>query len=91
MKEKIMTLHPDDKAGVNIDAHKYEQIKTAILGCVQRAGELSFSDLIDCVDESHTDFDGSIAWYVTTVKLDLEARGLIERVPSRRPQHVRLA
>lgn len=26
-------------------------------------------------------FDGSISWYVTTVKLDLEARGMTERVP----------
>jgi len=36
-------------------------------------------------------FDGSISWYVTTVKLDAEARGLIQRVPKSRPQRLRLA
>ena len=35
-------------------------------------------------------FDGSIGWYVTTVKLDLEARGVIERVPNVTPQQLRL-
>ena len=28
-------------------------------------------------------FDGSISWYVTTAKLDLEARGMTERVPKK--------
>ena len=36
-------------------------------------------------------FDGSIPWCVTTVKLDLEARRVIERVPSASPQRLRLA
>jgi hypothetical protein len=31
----------------------------------------------------------SIPWYVATVKLDLEARGLIERIPGKTPQQVR--
>ncbi len=31
-------------------------------------------------------FDGSVMWYYTTVKLDLEARGEIRRVPGSRPQ-----
>ena len=35
-------------------------------------------------------FEGSIPWYVTTVKLDLEARQAIERVPAKKPQHLRL-
>jgi hypothetical protein len=33
------------------------------------------------MDEDKILFEGSIPWYVTTVKLDLEARGVIERVP----------
>jgi hypothetical protein len=35
-------------------------------------------------------FNGSVMWYVTTVKLDLEARGEIKRVPNSRPQLVKL-
>jgi hypothetical protein len=35
-------------------------------------------------------FERSIPWYVTTVKLDLEARGESERVPHSSPQRLRL-
>jgi hypothetical protein len=31
---------------------------------------------------------GSVGWYTTTVKLDLEARREIERVPGSRPQRL---
>jgi hypothetical protein len=36
-------------------------------------------------------FEGSVTWYVTTVKLDMEARGEIKRVTNSRPQLVKLA
>jgi hypothetical protein len=36
------------------------------------------------------EFRGSIGWYTTIVKLDLEARRLIERIPDKKPQHLRL-
>ena len=32
---------------------------------------------------------GSASWYTTVVKLDLEARKLIERIPGETPQRVR--
>ncbi|GAB4184614.1 MAG: hypothetical protein Tsb002_07780 [Wenzhouxiangellaceae bacterium] len=31
---------------------------------------------------------GSLAWHVTTVKLDLEVKGLIWRVPHQSPQQL---
>jgi hypothetical protein len=40
--------------------------------------------------EVNGNFEGSVMWYVTTVKLDLEARGNIKRVPNSRPQLVKL-
>jgi len=40
--------------------------------------------------EVNGNFDGSVMWYVTTVKLDLEARGQVKRVPNSRPQLVKL-
>ncbi len=33
---------------------------------------------------------GERIWYTISVKLDLEARGVIERVPGRSPQVIRL-
>jgi hypothetical protein len=92
MGDKIMTLHPEGKQGVNIDQKKYDLIKSAILASVKERGEIPFKDLPSAVEANLPElFDGSIGWYTTTVKLDLEARGVIERVPNRSPQLVRIA
>lgn len=92
MAEKIMTLHPEGKAGVNIDKAKYDAIRSAILASIADNGEqIALKNLATAVT-THlpTTFDGSIGWYITTVKLDLEARGEIERVPKTTPQQLRL-
>ena len=34
---------------------------------------------------------GSVSWYTTTVKLDLEVKGDIERVPGAKPQRLLLS
>jgi hypothetical protein len=82
-EEKILTLHPDEgKRGVNISRAKYEMIRQAILDAVRSQGTITFQGLVSLVDYNlRNRFEGSISWYVTTVKLDLEARGVIERVP----------
>lgn len=91
MDEKIMTLHPEGKQGVNISKAKYDVIKAAILEQVGQAGEITFTGLTNAVRAQLGDsFDGSISWYVTSVKLDLEARHEIERIPGKRPQTLRL-
>ena len=91
MSDKIMTLHPDpDKTGVNIDKAKYEAVKEAILAVVAEETETPFKTLADKVAEKLGDsFTGSFGWYTTTVKLDLEARGTIERIPGKSPQMIR--
>ncbi len=87
-----MTRHPQGKAGVNISRAKYETIRAAILDSVSAAGEIGFKDLPAAVEAGLQEpFDGSIPWYVTTVKLDLEARGLLERIPGSGPQRLKLA
>jgi hypothetical protein len=92
MKDKIRTLHPDKKQGVNISRQKYETIRQAILCVLEGQKEITFMKLSRAVEkELNGSFDGSVTWYVTTVKLDLEARGTIKRVPNSRPQLVRLA
>jgi hypothetical protein len=92
MKDMIHTLHPDKKQGVNISRDKYEIIRDAILSALQKQNEISFMNLSRAVEKQvNGNFKGSVTWYVTTVKLDLEARGVIKRVPNSRPQVVRLA
>ena len=91
MPETIHTLHPDKKQGVKISREKYETIRKAILSTLRKQREMTFMNLSRAVEkEVRGNFDGSVTWYVTTVKLDLEARGIIKRVPHSRPQLVKL-
>ena len=92
MKDMIRTLHPEKKQGVNINKDKYEIIRKAILSTLHTQKEISFMNLSRAVEKQvgHS-FNGSVMWYVTTVKLDLEARGEIKRVPNSRPQLVKLS
>jgi uncharacterized protein DUF6958 len=92
MKDTIRTLHPEKKQGVKISKEKYEIIRKAILCVLQTQNEITFMNLSRAVEkEVNGNFEGSVTWYVTTVKLDLEARGQIKRVLNSRPQLVRLA
>ena len=91
MKDRIRTLHPEKKQGVNISREKYEIIRKAIVSILRGKKEMTFMNLSREVEkELNGNFEGSVTWYVTTVKLDLEARGEIKRVPSSRPQVVKL-
>jgi predicted metal-dependent hydrolase len=92
MKERIRTLHPEKKQGVNISREKYELIREAIFCVLKTQKEITFMNLSRAVEkEVKGKFDGSVTWYVTTVKLDMEARGEVKRVPNSRPQLVKLA
>jgi hypothetical protein len=42
------------------------------------------------VKELQPNFEGKVVWYIVTVKLDLEARQVIERVPKTSPHQLRL-
>lgn len=91
MRDMIATLHPKKKQGVNIKREKYEIIRNAILCVMQNEKEMSFMNLSRAVEkEVKGKFEGSVTWYVTTVKLDMEARGELKRVPNSRPQLIRL-
>lgn len=92
MGDRIRTLHPQEgKQGMNIDKEKYEMIRDAILESTRERGVIAFGELPAAVRERvGSDFEGSVSWYVPTVKLDLEARGLVERIPGKKPQHLRL-
>ena len=90
-EEKIMTLHPQGKKGVNILKRRYEFIKDFILTTIENQDEISFDELSDLAVKTLTaSFDGKVLWYLVTVKLDLEARGLIERIPKTSPHQLRI-
>ncbi len=92
---RVYAEHPDaQKSGTNVDGAKYAAVRAAMLKAIPRAKEgVAFKELpelvLDRLPEGEIPGGGSIMWWTTTVKLDLEARGLIERVPGATPQRVR--
>lgn len=90
-EEKILTLHPGGKKGTNISLAKYNLIKDAMLEMIQKEKEITYQDLSDQLEKKlQPTFDGRVIWYVVTVKLDLETRGIIERIPKTSPHQVRM-
>jgi hypothetical protein len=86
---KILTKHPLGKSGKNIDKQKYETLRKAILSTL-RNKDLTHTELFNQLNKRlKGKFSGNISWYGETVKLDLEARKVIERTPSK-PQRYRV-
>ena len=92
MEEKyIQTLHPTaGKKNKKILMEKYHVIREHLLDILTTQTpthtemmELLYSRLKDS-------FDGGIQWYGETVKLDLEARGIVERTQTK-PEKYRIA
>jgi hypothetical protein len=89
--DRIQTLHPTGKQGVNISRQKYEQIRDFILQSLLESGQTTYQALVEhAITELEGKFEGSIPWYIVTVKLDLEARGEIERIPGTSPHLIRI-
>lgn len=94
--EKVVCETPTPgKQPTRIDRWKYETVRDAILEITEERPEgVLFKELPQLVQKRMTPEDraklGSIMWYVTTVKLDLEVRGEIERVPKTSPQRLRI-
>jgi hypothetical protein len=88
-EEKILTKHPLGKSGRNVSKQKYETIKQALVGALLKK-ELTHTELLSQANKSlKGKFSDNISWYAETVKLDLEARKIIERTSSK-PQKYRL-
>jgi hypothetical protein len=81
--EKVLTLNPEKgKKGVNMDRNKYELVKSAIADCFRAKPELTKAEQVGGVGRRlKGKLEGSVEWSVMAVKLDLEAKGIIARVP----------
>ncbi len=90
-EEKIQTLHPvAGKTNKNISLKKYEVIKENILA-ILRGHEFIHTELMEKLYANVKDtFEGGVQWYGETVKLDLEARKIIER-SNTKPEKYRLS
>lgn len=88
--EKIQTLHPQPgKTNKSISLEKYTQIRNTILNLLEGV-ELTHTELMEQLyNEVKNNFEGGVQWYGETVKLDLEARKIIERTGTK-PERYRI-
>jgi hypothetical protein len=95
--DKVLCETPTPgKQPARIDRWKYDLIRNFILKVVPSDEQgVEFRDLSKLVEQqispSHLGKLGSVSWYTTTVKLDMEVKGEIERVPGSKPQRLRIA
>lgn len=81
-EEMFQTKHPSGKNNKSISRSAYDRFKRAILEALQ-SKEMTHTELVAQVEKDlDGSFDGNVSWNVMVVKLDLEARGIIERVGS---------
>lgn len=87
------TPNPGRPGTTAIPAWKFETVCDAI-HAVLIQGAIRFSELTEAVraqiKNANLEQAGSLGWHVTTVKLELEVRGAIERVACPGPQQIRL-
>lgn len=93
-KEMIEGLHPDPtKQGTRMTKANYEAYRTALLEVIPANEEgVYYSDLTKLVEPfvpAEIYANTSPGWWVTSVKLDLEARKIIERVEGKGKQRIR--
>ena len=83
-EEQIQTLHPlPGKINKRISLEKYTLIRGNILA-ILKVGDLTHTELMERLYTDVKDvFEGGVQWYGEVVKLDLEARKIIERTGSK--------
>ena len=92
--DRVVCRNPDPrKETTRIPRWKHEAVRRAILRAVAvRPAGVPFGELPRRVRRALSAAQlaelGSVTWHTTVVKLDLEARGEIRRVPGTKPQLV---
>lgn len=76
------------KSGANVTPEKYSAIREAMLEILPADGEgLTLDQMVTRIEPKvpkHL-FPKGVSWYTVTVKLDLEAKGLVKRLPGSKP------
>jgi hypothetical protein len=89
-EEQIQTLHPvEGKKNKSISVSKYNFMRENLIQIISQK-ELTHTELMEALySRVKNDFIGGVQWYGETVKLDLEARKIIERTNTK-PEKYRM-
>lgn len=81
------------KKGYEHPTSPLRTLKDTLLDIIrEHGGEMTYEKMNDIANERlEKTLDGQPMWYIVTVKLDLEARGIFQRVPKTSPHVIRLA
>ena len=95
--DKVVCQTPTPgKQPTRIDRWKCDLVHSAILAFIPANDQgVEFRDLPGLMEKHIDSADleklGSVSWYTTTVKLDMEVKREIEQIPGSKPQRLRLA
>jgi hypothetical protein len=89
-----IVLARDEKSRALIVPEKYEVVREAILAMLPASGEgMTWAELAERIapylPENLFRHMGTVGWYARAVQIDLEAGGIIERVPGSKPPRLR--
>jgi hypothetical protein len=93
--DKVVCRTPTPgKKATRLAKEKFDLVRRAILRVTPRQGQgVCFWEIPRLIKQELTPSElrtiGSLMWHVTVVKLEMEVRGELERVPDRQPQHLR--
>jgi hypothetical protein len=94
MEEKIQLKHPQGKKAVRISKERYDLLKSLLVTYLRSKGEATLGEISTAIKSNlktrRIHFEGSLAWYLEWVKLDLEARKIISRIPGTSPQQYKV-
>ena len=89
MDKKVQLKHPKGKKAIRMPKAKYDLLKPMVVKYLRSNGNATFSAMTSAIAKEFktngTKFEGSIPWHLEWVKLDLEARKIIKRVPNTSP------
>ena len=90
MDQRVRLKHPQGKKPISMSREKYDLLKPMVLKYLRAKGKATFSAISSAITKdfktNRTEFEGSLPWHLEWVKLDLEARMVIQRVPDTSPQ-----
>ncbi|MBI1904553.1 MAG: hypothetical protein HYS13_25950 [Planctomycetia bacterium] len=94
MNDKVLCRTPTPgKKPTRIDRWKFDAVRKAILRIVPKQGRgVLFMELPKLVKAKVSAKEraklGNFSWYTTSVKLEMEVRGELRRVPDAQPQRL---